>query len=95
MRSISRAKRPCVMSCFNSSEHIIGDNVTATMPEMITAPASVKANSRNKVPVTPPRNPIGAYTAAKVNVIEMTGPAISRAPISAACGGLLPSSMCR
>ena len=65
------------------------------MPEMITAPARVKANSRNKVPVTPPRKPIGVYTAARVRVIAMTGPAISRAPISAACGALLPSSMWR
>ena len=83
------------MSRLSSSEHIIGDRVTATMPEMITAPAKVNANSRNSVPVTPPRNPIGAYTAARVSVIEITGPAISRAPISAACGGLLPSSMWR
>ena len=55
---------------------------------MMTAPARVNANSRNKAPVTPPRKPIGAYTAAKVRVIEMTGPAISRAPIRAACAGV-------
>ena len=57
---MTRTKRPCSISRLNSSEHIIGDNVTATTPEMITAPARVKANSRNRAPVTPPRKPIGA-----------------------------------
>ena len=33
---------------------IIGDKVKATMPETITAPASVNANSRNNAPVNPP-----------------------------------------
>ena len=31
-----------------------GDNVSATTPDTITAPASVKANSRNSAPVRPP-----------------------------------------
>ena len=35
-------------------EDIIGDSVSATTPEMKTAPASVKANSRNSAPVRPP-----------------------------------------
>ena len=55
----------------------------------------MKANSRNSEPVRPPRKPIGAYTAAKVIVIEMTGPTISRAPCSAAWTGALPSSRWR
>jgi len=69
--------------------------VSAMTPETITAPASVKANSRNSAPVRPPRNPIGAYTAASVMVIEITGPTISRAPCIAAATGGLPSSRCR
>ena len=39
---------------------IIGDRVSATMPETITAPASVNANSRNRAPVNPPWMPTGA-----------------------------------
>ena len=48
---------------------------------MITAPASVNANSRNRLPVSPPEKPIGAYTANSVIVIAMTGTASSRAPV--------------
>ena len=32
----------------------MGDKVNATTPETITAPASVKTNSRNNAPVSPP-----------------------------------------
>ena len=77
------------------TEHIIGDSVSAITPDTITEPASVKANSRNSEPVRPPRKPIGAYTAASVMVMEITGPTISRAPCIAACTGGLPSSRCR
>ena len=38
----------------SSRDPIIGDNVSATTPEISTAPASVKANSRNNDPVRPP-----------------------------------------
>ncbi|MCY1352082.1 hypothetical protein D9M71_157730 [compost metagenome] len=65
------------------------------MPEMITAPARVKANSLNSAPVRPLRKPIGAYTAARVMVMVTTGTAISRAPSMAASNGVLPSSMWR
>ena len=34
-------------------EHIMGDKVSATNPETITAPASVSANSTNSRPVRP------------------------------------------
>ncbi len=64
-------------------------------PEIITAPAKVNANSLNKAPVIPDIKPIGAYTAANVNVIAITGKAISRAPCNAASNGDLPSSICR
>ena len=38
---------------------IMGDKVRATTPEIMTAPARVKANSRNSAPVRPPCRPIG------------------------------------
>jgi hypothetical protein len=38
----------------------MGDNVSATILDMTTALAKVRANSGNKVPVKPPCNPIGA-----------------------------------
>ncbi|MNJ48646.1 hypothetical protein D3C77_438430 [compost metagenome] len=62
---------------------------------MTTAPARVSANSLNKAPVRPSRKPIGAYTAARVMVIDTTGMAISLAPSRAASKGVLPSSMWR
>ena len=76
-------------------EHIIGDSVSATTPDTSTAPASVKANSRNRLPVRPPARPIGAYTATSVIVMAMTGSASSRAPWIAASYRDWPSSMCR
>ena len=39
---------------------MIGDKVTATKPETMTAVASVKANSLNRTPVSPDSRPIGA-----------------------------------
>ena len=74
---------------------IIGVMVSATMPEMTTAPASVRANSRNSEPVRPPVKASGANTAASVIVIATTGPEISRMPWKAACIGVIPSSMWR
>ena len=74
---------------------IIGDSVNATIPEMNTAPASVKANSLNSVPVIPPIKAIGEYTAIKEIVMEITGKAISRVPIIAARNGVSPSLICR
>jgi len=46
----------------------MGDSVMATTPEMMTAPASVNANSRNSAPVSPPWSATGVYTAASVMV---------------------------
>ncbi|MNO96108.1 hypothetical protein D3C76_877700 [compost metagenome] len=89
------AMAPCCWPGCNNSELITGDRVSATMPDTITAPARVRANSRNSVPVSPPIKPIGAYTAARVRVMAITGPAISRAPASAAATGDLPSSIWR
>ena len=39
---------------------ITGDSVSATRPDMITAMASVNANSLNSTPVRPERKPMGA-----------------------------------
>ena len=54
------AKPRWVSPSLRSFEPIIGDSVSATTPEMITAPARVKANSRKSDPVSPPWRPIGA-----------------------------------
>ena len=48
------------MPAVSSLEDIIGESVSATTPEMKTAPASVKANSRKSEPVSPPCRPMGA-----------------------------------
>ena len=74
---------------------IIGESVNATIPEINTAPARVKANSLNNVPVIPPINAIGEYTAIKAMVMEITGTAISRVPIIAARNGVSPNLMWR
>ena len=76
-------------------EPIIGESVSATTPDTMTAPASVKANSRKSAPVSPPWMPIGAYTAASVIVMAMIGPISSRAALIAASNGLSPSWRCR
>ena len=55
-----RANHPWPFSGRSSLEHIIGERVSAMKPETMTAPASVKANSRNRAPVTPETKPIGA-----------------------------------
>ena len=38
----------------------MGESVRATKPDTKTEPASVKANSRNRAPVTPETKPMGA-----------------------------------
>ena len=68
----------------------MGDSVNATTPETSTAPASVKANSLNSAPVSPPWMPTGVYTAASVMVMATIGPTSSRAPFSAAWNGDSP-----
>ncbi len=56
---MKRTKRPLSCSLRKKREVIIGDRVSATMPDTVTAPASVKANSVNSAPVRPPWKPIG------------------------------------
>src|SRR5258707_213869 len=56
---------------------------------------SVSANSRNMRPTRPVMNRSGMNTAISETVSEMTVKPISRAPRSAACIGVSPSSMWR
>ena len=44
---------------FSIFDVIIGESVSAMTPDTTTAPASVKANSRNSAPVRPEVKPIG------------------------------------
>ena len=62
---------------------------------MITAPASVNANSRNSDPVNPPCSATGVYTAASVIVMAMIGVTSSRAASIADWNGVLPMCKCR
>ena len=75
--------------------HIAGDSVRATNPEMMTAPASVSANSMNRRSVRPVAKPKGAKTAASVSVMATTAKPISRTPLKAARSGGSPSSIWR
>ena len=61
MNSVSRASQPprSGSAALSSREHSIGDSVSATMPDMVTAPTSAKANSANSAPVSPLWKPIG------------------------------------
>jgi hypothetical protein len=90
-----RANQRCWCSERSSCDDITGDSVSATTPEMNTAPASVNANSRNSAPVSPPWMPIGAYTAASVMVMAMIGADQLARADSAAWYGRPPSRMWR
>ena len=71
----------------------MGESVSATTAETVTAPAKVKANSRKSAPVSPPWMPMGTYTAISVIVMAMIGPTSSRAAWMAAGNGASPSWM--
>ena len=81
--------------CLSSSDDNIGDSVSATMPEITTAPASASANSVNRRPVRPGEKASGAYTATSVMVMATMAKPTSRAPLMAAWNGAMPSSMWR
>ena len=70
----------------------IGVSVSATMPEMITAPPTATPNSLNSRPVAPVRKSNGEKTATSAIVVAMTAVVISRVPSIAAVWGSLPSS---
>ena len=60
-RRLTTPAKPRVESpLLSSRELIMGERVSATTPETITAPARVKANSRKRAPVRPPWRPTGA-----------------------------------
>ncbi len=73
----------------------MGESVSATSPETITAPARARANSVKSRPVRPGVKASGAYTATSVMVMATIAKPTSREPRSAAWKGLMPSSMCR
>src|SRR5450432_1051994 len=62
----------CWEPAFSKYALIIGDSVRATKAEIRTDPETTIANSRNNLPVIPPKNNIGRNTAARVIVVEMT-----------------------
>ena len=73
----------------------MGDRVSATTADTVTAPTRVTANSVKSAPVSPVRKMIGRYTATSTIVIAMMGLASSRAARIAACTGFMPSSRWR
>ncbi len=70
----------------------MGVKVRDTIPEMRMAMVTVKANSLNSRPTSPPMNMMGMNTATSDRVMDTTVKPISRVPISAACMGLSPFS---
>src|SRR6218665_1244952 len=77
---MARSKRPGRRLCLSSSEHIIGDRLSATKPDTTTAPASASANSANSRPVRPGVKASGAYTATSVRAMATMAKPIARAP---------------
>ncbi len=67
-------------------------SVSATMPEMSTAPPTATPNSLNSRPVAPVRKSSGENTATSATVVAITAVVISRVPSIAAVSGSLPSS---
>ena len=88
-------KRALSCSGLKNREHIMGESVSATMPETATAPARVKANSVKRLPVRPPWKPMGTYTATSTTVMARMGPPSSRAAMREASSGVFPSFMWR
>ena len=76
--------------------HSIGVSVSATKPEITTAPATAMPNSLRSRPVDPRRNPSGVNTATSAIVVAITANPISLVPLTAACSGFsFSSSWCR
>ena len=70
----------------------MGVRVSATKPEMITAPAIAMPNSLNSRPVVPCRKASGVNTATSAIVVAITANPISFVPLIAARSGLSCSS---
>src|SRR5947207_2327690 len=74
----------------------IGVSVSATKPEITTAPATAMPNSLNNRPAVPVRNASGVNTATSAIVVAMTANPISFVPRTAASSGdSCSSSWCR
>src|SRR5712692_989147 len=87
---------PCSWGTRNTFAHNIGVSVSATNPEITTAPATAMPNSLNSRPVEPRRNPSGVNTATSAIVVAITANPISLVPLTAACSGFsLSSPWCR
>ena len=91
--SDQRYSRLSDVDFFNIREHIIGVRVSDTKADMMTEPATVTANSRNKRPVKPPRKIMGRNTAARVIVVEIIAKIISSEPLWPATIGFSPASI--
>ena len=76
-------------------EHIMGVRVSETTAETRMVTASVMANSRNSRPTTSLMKSSGISTAISETVSDMIVNPICSLPFSAACMGLMPSSMNR
>jgi hypothetical protein len=75
--------------------HNIGARVSETSAEIAIEAVTVRANSRNTRPMTPPISRIGMNTATSEMLIDSTVKAISCEPFSAASNGVRPSSTWR
>ena len=74
----------------------IGVSVSATNPEMTTAPATAMPNSLRSRPAVPRRNPNGVNTATSAMVVAITANPISFVPfVAASSGASCSSSWCR
>src|SRR5438874_1749722 len=74
----------------------IGVSVSATNPEMTTAPATAMPNSLRSRPAVPRRNPNGVKTATSAMVVAITANPISFVPfVAASSGASCSSSWCR
>ena len=69
--------------------------VSETSAETAIEAVTVRANSRNTRPMTPPISSSGMNTATSEKLIDSTVKAISREPLSAASNGAAPSSTWR
>ncbi len=76
-------------------EAIIGVSDSDTKAETPIVIDSTTANSRNSRPMMPPMSSSGISTAISETEIDTMVKPISPAPLSAACIGFIPSSMCR
>src|SRR2546422_5691506 len=68
-RSNTLKTAPCSWGTRNTFAHNIGVSVSATNPEITTAPATAMPNSLNSRPVEPRRNPSGVNTATRAIVV--------------------------